>query len=233
MVFKGTIRGIDDVFDTDMYEGAVIIIAGPPGCMKSSLIFSVMSGCLSQTGKYGMYLTLEQDKESHMKNMRSVGIKPYERLYTYDYTSTRTMLKDSGKDCDGIAMVKHIIQTNKQRLGANFTMFALDSMSALYALARKKQEVRDQVYDFFHLLREQGLTSFIIMEVPRHAHFEGPEGTESFLADGVIEMGFMEMKNSVKPYLQVMKMRATRHSRDKFSVHVDKEGMMLTREVFQ
>ncbi|MEM2899227.1 MAG: ATPase domain-containing protein, partial [Thermoplasmata archaeon] len=81
-MFRNSIKSLKDVFENDVMPGAVILVAGPPGSMKSTFIYSVLSSYLENTGNYGIYMTLEQSKDSLLNHMRGMGIRGPENLYT-------------------------------------------------------------------------------------------------------------------------------------------------------
>lgn len=234
-MFKNTLKGIEEVFDTDVAPGSIIMVVGPPGCMKTSLILTVMSRFIESEGKAGMYMSLEQTATSLERQMDSIGLKAPKGLYLYGYADSRELSADTGRDVDVLKLIRDTIETNHKRLGDSFSCFALDSLNAVYALAGSMTDLRIKVYHFLRTMRERNITTFIIMEVPRYGQIPSGVGNEAFLADGVIEMGFLELQNTTKLYMQVLKMRATRHSRDKFSLHVEQEdgGLMVTKEVFE
>jgi len=232
-MFRNSIKSLRDVFETDVMPGAVILVAGPPGSMKSTFIYSVLSSYLENTGNYGIYMTLEQSKDSLLNHMKGLGIRVPENLYTYDYGSTREVLSDTAKNIDFISMIEQIVQINKERLGKSFDCLGLDSLNALYTLSKNMPDLRIKIFHFFKMLQNNGITSFIIMELPRYGQVAQGVGNEAFLADGIIEMSFLELKNTTKLCMQVMKMRGVKHSRDKFVIYPEKEGLMFAREVFE
>lgn len=87
---------------------------------------------------------------------------------------------------------------------------------------------RKDSYHFFTLLRNSGLTSFVTLET------DGLGFTpESFLADGVIEMGSTETHEDVIRYIQVKKMRAVKHSMKKYQIIVESDGLSVLEPVYE
>ena len=92
--------------------------------------------------------------------------------------------------------------------------------------------MRRESYHFFNLLRDSGLTSFIIEETQvsgdnrRHI-------PESYLADGVIELGVIETPELISRYLQIRKMRAARHSMKKHQLVINEGGLEVLGPVYQ
>ena len=42
-MFKDTIEGMDQIFETDVFQGSVIMVTGPPGSLKSGFTYNIMS----------------------------------------------------------------------------------------------------------------------------------------------------------------------------------------------
>jgi KaiC/GvpD/RAD55 family RecA-like ATPase len=88
-MFKNSINGLDKVFRTDIDAPKVVLITGPPGSMKTSFCYSLMSSYLEKSKEFGLYVTLEESGDSHLRNMRSLGIKITPNLEISDFTDLR------------------------------------------------------------------------------------------------------------------------------------------------
>ena len=130
-----------------------------------------------------------------------------------------------------VQITEDIIKFYKEEQGEKFTVFALDSLNALQSLT-KIENVRRESYHFFTLLRDSGLTSLIIQETPiaGEGRMHIPE---SYMADGVIEVGVLETPEAVTRYLQVRKMRAMEHSMRKHQLVVTKDGLEVMGPVYE
>ena len=63
------------------------------------------------------------------------------------------------------------------------------------------------------------------------------EGTvvseEAYLADGVIFLGMdRDMEGHITRFLQIKKMRATKHSMEKHGIEISDDGIMVLRPLF-
>jgi KaiC/GvpD/RAD55 family RecA-like ATPase len=89
-MFRDTIDGMNNVFDTDVYQGSVIIVTGPPGCLKSGFSYNILSKYLASRDEFGVYMTMEETTESHLRNMKSLGISIPDNLLISDYSDIRS-----------------------------------------------------------------------------------------------------------------------------------------------
>lgn len=189
---KDSIDGLNELFkeEKDIPTGSVILVTGVEGGLKSGLVFNMISNYLARNNKYALYATLEETEESHLRNMTSLGIKKPDRLHIFDYRDVRQEWGD--EEPDFLKVTEDMINFFTKKY-ADFDIFALDSLNALYSISANINPRKD-MYRFFTMLRAKKLTSFLIMEMHspdrRWLINSGDciERPEYFLADGIIDM---------------------------------------------
>lgn len=237
------ISGLDERIQGGVPEGSVILVSGISGTMKSSLCFNVLFNEAAK-GKNGLYITLEQSYDSLIMHLKSLGFdfRKVNALSVTDFVdlnSKLSSLKPNGgniiiADISGLrksrkaadedpqsslfSTIKQFVTKLKNR---NCGMFALDSLSALY-LVSKFENPRKDLFYFFEFLRDSGVTSFLISEMPLKRDRYGDYEIEEFMADGVIKLDLVERQRKVTREISVVKMRSTRCSNDVFSLEFDK-----------
>ena len=89
-MFKKAIHGLDKILISDIPQGGIIIVTGTAGSLKSAFVYNLLSQYLKENkNENGLYVTLEESKRSHMKNMKSLGIALEKRLKISDLASFR------------------------------------------------------------------------------------------------------------------------------------------------
>ncbi len=73
-LIKTFVRGFDEEIGGGIPQGHVVLVAGPPGTMKSSLAYSILYNNALQDGLTGVYLTMEQDRESLEFQLSRMGM---------------------------------------------------------------------------------------------------------------------------------------------------------------
>jgi len=214
-LFHGTIMGLDKVFKNDIKKPKVILITGPPGSLKSSFLYTLLTNYLDQSGDFGLYTTLEESASSHLSNMESLGINLCLNMQITDFTD----LRQEGEEVDYLHFLEKMLTHFKERKGEKFSVFALDSLGALYSLMEGNDNMRKRMYHFFQKLRDLNLYSFIVMErsMEGESHLLGNEG---FLADGIIFLGLKRKQGRLSRFVQVEKMRATEHSMEMHALDI-------------
>jgi len=232
MRFIDTIDGLNEVFETDIPKDFVILVKGAAGTLKSGFTFQMLTKYLDSTDEYGLYITLEQSRDNHIKNMESMGIPVSKRLHISDFSDYRVQYDDFSEDL--INLLQDNIIEFKRKLGDKCTCVAIDSLGALYSLLNIEQkDLRKRLYRFLEILRRENMNIFLILETETDYNMEqSVTGTEGFLADGIIELGLHFQGNTANRYLRVRKMRATAHSMEPWILIVSDTGLKVYKGTF-
>lgn len=237
------IEGLDERMQGGVPAGSVILVSGISGTMKSSLSFNILYN-EALKGNNGLYLTLEQSNESLILHLKSLGFD-FSKVNLVVVSSTTELdsriselmgkrstivLADMSVLRKGVSRRIDIGASSLVSMVRNFVtrlkdagcgLFVLDSMSAFYIIS-KFENPRQDLFNFFNFLRDSGITSFLISEMPFKRDRFGDYEIEEFLADGVIKLDLVERQRKVTREISVVKMRATRCSNDVFSLEFDK-----------
>jgi len=230
-LFKDSLPGLEKVFKNDIDRPKIILITGPAGSMKTSFCYSLMSSYLRDKNEFGLYATLEEAVDSHLKNMESMGVKLSPKMQISDMTDLREIdqideVIGQEAQTDYVLFIEKMIQRFRRTHGDKFSIFVLDSLGALYSLMEDVKDMRKKMFYFFKMLRDNNLTCFVIME--RSLSGESQLlGNEGFLADGIIMLGLDRTRGKLVRYLQVEKMRAAEHSMEKHAIEIGKTGITV------
>lgn len=227
-LFHNTVTGLDKVFKGDIKRPKVVLVTGPPGSMKSSFIYSLLTSYLNQSGEFGVYTTLEESVSSHLGNMESIGIQLCMNMQITDFTDIR----EDRENLDYLMFLEKMLRHFKKIKGEQFTCFALDSLGALYSIMDGEENMRKKMYHFFQLLRDLNLYSFIIMERSQDGE-SNLLGNEGFLGDGIIYLGLKRRQGRLSRFLQVEKMRACEHSMELHALDLRMGKLCILGPIFE
>jgi KaiC/GvpD/RAD55 family RecA-like ATPase len=220
------VGGLDEALGGGIPEGSIVLVAGTPGTMKSSLVYNILYHN-ANGGHRGLYITLEQAAESLRLAMGRFGFPSIEeaKLYVLDLGILRTSLKRAEATKDWVRILVDIISEAVTTNG--YKILAIDSMEALYALANFEVP-RRELFQLFAALRELGLTTFLIAETPFGSQKLTQYG-EDFLADGILHLRHVEVgETDVQLRLRCVKMRMMEHVHNSLALTHGESGFVVT-----
>jgi KaiC/GvpD/RAD55 family RecA-like ATPase len=232
---KTYVQGLDEKMDGGIPSEHIVLISGRAGTMKSSIAFSLLFNQAKHEGKRGIYLTLEQSRNSLIEHMIRLGFDPKEikgsgGIIVIDMARLRKEMESQEKD-EEINWPQSIITTvNNYKMKFGCNIFVLDSLAALYSISTFKNP-RSDVFMFFDKLRDLNITTLLVSEMfePEKLSF-GMYNVEEFLADGIIHLQMERDKRNVNLFLGVVKMRKTSHDRAYYPLLVSKSNFEIVSQ---
>ncbi len=223
---KTYVKGLDDVLEGGVPKKSIVLIAGSPGTMKSSLGFYILYHNALNEGKKGVFISLEENRDSLLKGMEGLGMdwkKVSKNMSILDIGLIRNQMSELNRK-GWMDVFKMYIRNLRLNLKNEFLV--IDSLPVLNTMA-DLQNPRKDLFQFFEWLQDLEVTTFIIHEMPVEGlHFS--KGGEGFLSDGIFHMELRRVENKVNLYMSVMKMRKTDHMRDYFPL-IYEDGFEIVR----
>jgi len=196
--------------------GHIVLFAGVSGTMKSSLGFSMLYNAVMEGRTSGIYVTLEQGKDSLASHMSGMGMdvddpRVRSKIAIIDLADLRVQLDAQGMSQSVDWMGQLIKQLANYRDSIGFEVVVFDSLGAFFTLT-KMENPRDEVFRFFEAIRRMGLTGIIICEMMGETKNQyGEFGIEDYLSDGVMHLTMERNGDAIERKLSIVKMRHTNH----------------------
>src|SRR3990172_4715351 len=162
------IRGFDEALDGGIPEGHVVLVVGEPGTMKSSLTYSILYNNAKEEGNKGLYISLEQSRQSLLDHMEGLGFDlgvVEDKVHLLDLGLIRKNLKMLG-DQTWMHVFKMYAENLKN--STDYQILILDSLPVLELLA-SFEDPRQELFHFFEWLRELNITTFLITEMSQES----------------------------------------------------------------
>lgn len=220
----------EDIFPVDPVKSPLFLIEGSAGTLKSALCFSLMLDILKDKENFGLYLTFEQPWQSHINNMRSLGLSDPENLLVSDYNIMRKVIPEEETGVNIFDSILEMLKSIKSEKKEKFRIFALDSLNAIYSIV-DPEYLKSSILTFFKKLKKLDIISLVIFERTSEK-IEG-EFRERFLADGIISLGIMRSRGNVVRYLQPLKYAWASHSLKKRHLVAGDEGLSILGAVYR
>jgi len=225
---KTYIRGLDPQLDGGIPENHVVLIAGKPGTMKSSVAFNVLYHNANRDDMTGVYVTLEQGRDSLIANMEGLGMtmSGLEReISVLDLGMIRKKLTQLTNQT-WLEVFQMYLKNLKKNM--DIKLVVIDSLPVLEVMS-KFSSPREDLFKLFEWLRELNVTTFLITEMQQGDENFAKYG-EDFLADGIMHLDLRRENNTVNLFLSVVKMRETQHKRGYYPLIFDKSGFEVVMD---
>jgi KaiC/GvpD/RAD55 family RecA-like ATPase len=207
---------LDPSLEGGVPKGSVIAITGPGGSMKTSLALYVLTKNRA-AGRRGVYVTVEESRESILRTMRHLGLGK-EEDFIVDIARLRVEHEGAEEIRDWLRVLKDFLVRRNQR--ERIDLVVIDTVDVLASMAHL-QDVRNDLFHFFHFLRSMGVTTYVVAD--SDASGRGVAHDVAFLSDGVFELRFSGVgEGKVQLLFRCAKLRHTNHSRDYFVLTYDK-----------
>ena len=203
------IEGLDERIAGGIRKGHAILLAGPPGAMKSSMALNMAYNNAKRDGVKVLYISVEESRESLLTSMKNLGMTDIDdtKMLIVDIGRLRIEHPDADTGRDWFRILKEYLRKKVDTEGIRFVI--VDSLTAIYALTTLENP-RQELFHFFAFLKRLGITTLLISET--HGG-KGDLGTnnEDYLADGTILLKFVDVgETDVQLRLRVVKMRHTK-----------------------
>jgi len=222
---KTYVRGLDEQLQGGIPKKHVVLIAGKPGTMKSSLAFNILHRNAKEEGRSGLYVTLEQNRESLLGSMANLNMDASaveKNLVVLDLGLIRKKLKQLGGK-SWIEVFRMYVDNMHKTM--KLDLLVIDSLPVLQVMG-KFTEPREDLFRVIEWLREIGVTTMLIAEMQQDSDRFCQHG-EDFLSDGIIHLDLKREDCMVNLFLGVVKMRKTAHRRGYFPLIFDEQGFEL------
>jgi len=227
---KTYVKDLDERMEGGVPKGYVVLVCGTAGSMKSSFTFNILYNAAKNENVKGLYVSLEQERGSLLRQMKKLGMNIKNVSHLVSLIELREPIKRGvGKETlfkKGNWMDALLTQIQNYKKAIDFEILVIDSLDALYALTTI-EDPRTEIFHFFRGLRNLGITTFIITEMPQSRKEFGKYDVESFLSDGIIHLAIERLGNTVGRFVNIAKMRETRHATDFFPLVVDENGFAI------
>ena len=228
---KTYIEGFDEVLEGGIPANAIVLIAGTPGTMKSTVSCNMLYRNALAKDACGVYLTLEQNRFSLEQQGRRFGMhfeSAGDRLRILDFGIVRKSLKQLTARRSWLEVFKMYVNNLKDSTGFDFLV--IDSLDVLETTARL-QSRRDELFYFFEWMKGLGATIILTSESSLD-HLPSESRDEAYLADGLISLSIQAISDvEVQRRIRCMKMRATSHSMDSFTFLYENRRFMAVKSI--
>jgi len=221
------IKNLDKIIGGGFEKNSTNLIVGGSGNGKSIFAMQFLMEGL-RLGESVLYVAFEEKKKDFYRNMLGLGwdLEKYEKsgkFFFLSYTpgKIKTMLEEGGGDIEMIVLSKKV-----QRV-------VMDSITTFVMLFERDVEMREQALGLFSLLKGWTCTSLLVYERDPLIDKKQSSRVLEFEADSLIFLYFTRLNRERERFLEVYKMRGTKHSTNVFPYSIRKDiGIELSSKPY-
>jgi len=222
------IHGFDEKLGGGIPAGMVVLLAGEPGTMKSTIAFNILYQNAMKDGRAGTYITLEQGRDSLTRHLIGMSLSPRDveaKVSLVDLGMIRRNLDDMAQRT-WIEIFKMYASNLKRSL--NYDLLVVDSLPVLEIMAHFENP-REELFQLFEWVRELKATTILISEMKSGSEDFGKYG-EEFLSDGIIHLKMERVDDAnIQRRIRCVKMRGTNHSPNYYTLIFQDGILQATR----
>jgi KaiC/GvpD/RAD55 family RecA-like ATPase len=228
---KTYIEGFDRIMEGGVPEGHLVLVAGTPGTMKSSLCYYMLYNQALESGITSVYVTLEQSRESLLKQMEKMGMhtdQVKDKVHVLDMGIIRRKLKEVQGGSSWLHVFKSYMANLKDNLA--YKVLVIDSLEVLETMAEVTNR-RTELFYLFEWLRDLGATVMLISESSTERIMDG-RFDEGYLSDGIITLKMQVIRDvETQRRIRCVKMRETNHDPSYYSLLYNNGKFQVTRVI--
>jgi len=177
-----------------------------------------------ENGEKCLYITFEEKKDQFFSNMKEFGwdLADYEKkglfiFLEYSPIKVKTMLEEGGGSIESI-----ILKEKTQRI-------VIDSITSFALLFEDELSKREAALSLFAMIHAWKATALLtVEEEPSISGKVSSSKTLEFESDSLIAMYFFRKKTKRERYIEVLKMRGTKHSKEVFPFSLETNGVVIS-----
>ena len=218
------IANFDKVIEGGFEKNSTKRVAGDAGAGKTIFATQFLIGGMER-GEKCLFVTFEEEKEDFYRNMKRFGWDLYEYekkgLFTFlEYApiKVRTMLEEGGGTVESIILRKKI------------SRIVIDSITSFALLFEDELEKREAALSLFNMISKWNCTALLTLEGRHKEEGEITSKTLEFESDSIILLHYLREKGERQRYIEVLKMRGTKHSKKMYTFNIEKKGITIGKK---
>jgi KaiC domain protein len=201
--------------------GSTVVVMGSFGTGKTTFGLQFLNQGLAE-GEKGIYISLEEDKESILADAEAHGWDLRTKLNEKQMEIVKLEPNDAKVT---IQRIKSELPEFIKKFGAS--RIVIDSVSLLNLLFDNDHDRRTNLFNLSQMVKKTGATLLMTAEVKDDNPFASRDGLIEYVADGVISLRYLEIptRNELMLSLRIIKMRRTEHSRKITPYSITNKGL--------
>lgn len=221
------IKNLDKLIQGGIEKNSINLVVGGSGTGKTIFAVQFLVEGMKR-GESVLYITFEEKKDEFYNNMLKFGwdLRKYEKkgkffFLEYDPEKVRTMLEEGGGTVESL-----VLKNSVKRI-------VIDSITSFALLFDEELAKREAALDLFDMIRKWQCTSILTLQEEAGKKRDGYSSSLEFESDSIILLYFARRKTTRQRFVEVLKMRGTKHSTSIYPFDIGKNGIILGKQVLR
>lgn len=221
------IKNFDSLIEGGFEKNSTNLVVGSSGSGKSIFAVQFLIEGMKK-GETCLYITFEEGKKEFYSNMLDFGwdLAKYEKeekffFLTYTPEKVKAMLEEGGGTIESVVLTKQIKR------------IVIDSITSFELLFERELEKRESALSLFNMLSKWDCTSLLTYEGTPSPEKKVTSRVLDFESDAIILLYFVRGKKQRNRYLEVIKMRGTKHSLFIYPFTIEKTGITVSEKIYE
>lgn len=215
------IKNFDKIVEGGFEKNSVNLVVGGSGSGKTIFAVQFLVEGINKE-EHVLYITFEENKKEFYANMGRFGwdLERYEKdgkffFLEYSPEKVMTMLEEGGGAIESI-----VVKNKIQRI-------VIDSITSFALLFNEELAKREAALVLFDMIRKWNCTSLLTLQEEPTNRSTGYSVSLEFEADSIILLYFTKIKGERKRFVEVLKMRGTKHSTKTYPLEITENGVVV------
>ncbi len=215
------IKNFDHIIEGGFEKNSVNLIVGGSGSGKTIFAVQFLIEGINR-GENVLYITFEENKKEFYANMSRFGwdLEKNEKdgkffFLEYSPEKVMTMLEEGGGAIESI-----VVKNKIQRI-------VIDSITSFALLFNEELAKREAALVLFDMIRKWNCTSLLTLQEEPSNRTTGYSVSLEFESDSIILLYFIKVRGERRRFIEVLKMRGTKHSTRTYPLSITDKGVVL------
>jgi len=214
------IEYLDKLIEGGFEKNSTNLVIGDTGSGKTIFGVQFLLEGIKKKEK-GLFITFEETKKEFYENMKNLGFdleKLKEDFYFLEYSpeKVKTMIEEGGGAIETLIIDKKIKRV------------VIDSMNSFGLLFQNDLEKKEALISLFRMLKKWDCTVLLIYGKSEES--KGDYDIIELESDSIIDLHYVREGKERKRYMEIIKMRGTKHPFKMYYFVVEKGGIKIIKE---
>lgn len=219
------IKNFDRLIEGGFEKNSTNLLVGDSGSGKSIFALQFLIEGVKK-GEKCLFITFEEKKQEFYDNMLEFGwnlseLENQGKFIFLEYTpeKVKNMLEEGGGVIESIILREKIKRV------------VIDSITSFELLFEEEIEKREAALSLFNMLRKWDCTSLLTYESSPSKEKKISSRALEFESDSIILLYFIRIEKQRERYVEILKMRGTKHSRNIYPFSIGKSGIIVSKKI--